>query len=95
MRWMIVYRIRQARLKIACWIFGRGWGGIVMRLWLIRDRAMAAVTPEGGVILAECKALSDALYEPIPGHWQITIARIYPPATPVGSSDNSETGDSK
>lgn len=79
-RWLVHLRLRAASV-----LLGGGWAHIVMRLWLIRDRAMAAVTPEGRVNLAECKALSDALYANLPGSWRLTITREAgqerPPAT--------------
>lgn len=70
--------IRLLRLRLAVLLFGDGWSGCVSRLWLIRERAMAAVTKDGRVNLAECQALADALYADIPGNWQLTLSRVPP-----------------
>lgn len=67
--------INRVRLRLASWIFGGDWYGVVMRLWLIRERAMAAVNADGRVTLAECESLAEALYAPIPGEWTLTVTR--------------------
>lgn len=79
----IVRLIRLARLRLAIVLFGGGWGGVISRLWLIRERAMAAVTREGRVDLANCQALADALYENIPGKWQLTIIKVSDSGSPT------------
>lgn len=64
------------RLRIASWIMGDGWAGVVTRLWLIRERAMAAIAEDGRVTLVDCIPLAEALYEPMPGNWRLTIERV-------------------
>ena len=54
-------------------------------LWLIRERAMKCITPDGRVILADCQALADVLYTQIPGEWQLTITRI-----PIAAQDSQD-----
>lgn len=66
---------RRLRLRLGSWILGDEFYGVVTRLWLIRKRAMAAVTADGYVTLAECPALAEALYKPMPGMWSLTVVR--------------------
>lgn len=88
---MVLVRLwRKARFRLGCWLLGDGYRGAVMRLWLIRERAMQAITPDGEVVLAKCQPLSDALYAPIPGRWSFTISHVddEPPASLTESNDN-------
>jgi hypothetical protein len=67
---------RWIRLTVGAWIIGGEWHGIVMRLWLIRDRAMEAVTKDGYVDLSRCKLLAEVLYEEMPGEWSLVATRL-------------------
>lgn len=42
-------------------------------LVLTRERAKRAITPTGGVILAECEPLHEALYRPLPGTFTVSV----------------------
>lgn len=74
-------RVIRARLRLASWIMGDRWWGAVSRLQLIRQRAEIAITRDGSVILADCPALAEALYEDIPGSWTLTVSPT-PPTEP-------------
>lgn len=67
---------KRLRFRIGSAVIGDGWAGVVTRLWLIRDRAMAAVSKDGYVTLAKCPGLAEALYEPMPGTWSLTVERV-------------------
>ena len=77
------FHLRHVRLRLAAWLMGDDWSGVIMRLWLIRERALVAVTKDGRVILAECEALSEALYAPMPGTWTLDVTRA---STPTGAT---------
>ena len=85
----------RARMRLASWIMGGGWSGVIMRLWLVEHRARAAIQQDGGVILANCKPLADALYENIPGRWRLTVELIEdqdPGQSPGHSKNPTEDG---
>ena len=87
---LLVFRwLQRWRIRIGLKIVGGGYQGAVMRLWLIRERAMTAITQGGGVILADCPALAEALYEPIPGQWRFTIEQIDAAAHPLTGDRNA------
>ena len=81
--WMsLVFRWWQrARLRIGSAIIGDGYHAVIMRLWLIRDRAHGCILRDGRVILGNCEPLAEALYEPLPGRWSLTVTQLEP-ATP-------------
>lgn len=66
-------RWNRLRLSVATVVLGRGWFAVITTLLLVRERALKVITPDGGVILAECASLSDALYTAVPGRWRLTI----------------------
>ncbi len=70
--------IIKLRMKLAAWIMGDGWGGVLTRLWLIRARALDAISEDGMVTLAKCPALAETLYEKMPGTWTLTAVRSDP-----------------
>lgn len=70
------------RFRVGSWIIGGGYHGAVMRLWLVHDRAAACITRDGGVIFAHCPPLAQALYEPIPGLWKLSVERVEEPEAP-------------
>lgn len=45
-------RLKRLRLRVGAWLIGGDYLGTLARLWLIRDRAKAAVSPDGLVTLA-------------------------------------------
>lgn len=57
-------------------ILGQAPLGVWMRLWIIRERAMKAVGEDGRVTLADCEALAEALYKPMPGNWLFTVMQL-------------------
>ena len=70
--------LNNLRLALASLILGRGWYGVISRLWIVYDRAKLCITKDGQVILSECKPLADALYADIPGQWKLTIEELPP-----------------
>jgi hypothetical protein len=64
------------RMKLAGWILGDGWTGVISRLWLIRDRAMEAVDKSGQIIPEKSKPLAEALYHDVPGTWELHIIKV-------------------
>lgn len=74
---------KRLRFRVGSFVMGDNWAGVVTRLWLIRDRALAAVSKDGMVTLAECPALAEALYERMPGKWALSVARIDAPREPL------------
>lgn len=83
--------VNRMRLRVGGWVLGNGWFGVVGRLWLIRERAMIAIHQDGRVVLADCQALADALYGPVPGRWKLTIERLEEPVSPPSDPQPSET----
>jgi hypothetical protein len=67
---------RRLRIRLGLWILGEGFAGSVARLWLVHERAKAAVSESGHVVLAKCEPLAEALYAPIPGNWRLSVERI-------------------
>ena len=65
--------IARLRIRLGLWIVGGDLLGAVTLLQLIAERAKRCITPDGHVILAECKPLADALYAQTPGHWTLTL----------------------
>src|SRR6185437_1797231 len=61
------------RARLALKLMGPRFAMCIARLWVIRDAARECITPDGDVVLAKCRPLSDALYREIPGIWQFTI----------------------
>ena len=79
--WKMVTRWR---IRLGAWILGDRYIAVMAGLWTIRDRAMRAVKQDGTVVLAECEPLAEALYEPLPGLWRMTLERIDEPAPVSG-----------
>lgn len=67
--------LEKLRVRVGAWLIGGDYLATIARLWLIRERAKAAVASDGTVVLAECASLAEALYEPLPGSWDFTLQR--------------------
>lgn len=82
------------RVRLGMKIVGRSYLDAVSRLWLIRERAMTAITRDGHVILADCPALAEALYADIPGEWQVTttLTRVDHSARTVSPAQDDRNG---
>lgn len=80
-------RWRVLKLRVGFWLIGGDAMGLWSVLWLIRERAMRAVTRDGGVILAECQSLADALYEQTPGRWRLTLTEMEPSSPQCGGTE--------
>lgn len=78
------------RMRVGCWVMGGDYRGIIMRLWLVRERAMRAVGADGRVTLADCAPLAEVLYEPMPGKWVLTVTRVMDADLPLPSDSEAQ-----
>jgi hypothetical protein len=70
-----ISRLTKLRIQIGLMLLGGDFHGIVSLYQVIADRARACVTPEGQVLTAGLKPLTEALYTQLPGNWRLTCER--------------------
>ena len=86
---------KRARFHLGMAILGRDAKGAWAVLWIIRERALDAVTSDGQVILANCEALAEALHRQMPGTWTFTMKRNVEDETPSLDHPHEKLGDER
>ena len=64
------------RIGIAAWFMGGDFNRTLLALWIIRERELHAITPDGHVVLANCAPLAEVLYAKVPGKWAMSMTYV-------------------